>query len=557
MNRFYFNIFFLSSSFLIGQESFSVYGEPKYSSDFLYFDYVNPQAPKHGEIILGSNGTFDSLNQFALGGIPADDLYLIYDSLMFKSADEISSYYPLIAKDINISDDWKTIKFTIREDVKFSDDIFLTTDDINFTFYILRNSGSPIYKSIFNGIENIEIINKHEILFKLKKDANRDLISTIATTEILPHHFWKDKKFNGEQIPIGSGPYKISNLDRGSFLQFERRENYWGWNLPVNRGRFNFNKIKYDYYRDETVLFEAFKSLRYHFRLENMAKNWVNGYKNLDNNNFIIEEINNSIPQGIQGFFFNTRIDKFNDWRVRKAIALTFDFEWSNKFLFFNQYKRSESIFSNSDFGYKNFILPKAGGSIEIRDNLREAMKLLNDAGYILKNGELISLKNNQPMRFELLLNSAGFVRVSLPWKRNLKKIGIDMTIRNIDISQYMTKLRKFEFDMVVASRGQQMIIGGEQFGYWHSSQANIEGSLNIAGIKNNEVDSAIDEINNASNIENLKISSAKLDKAVLENFYIVPHWHINKFRIAYWKKLHRPKITPKYDLAFDTWWFE
>ncbi len=554
----YINLFILGTVLLKSQDSFSLYSDKlKYDSNFSNFEYVNVNAPKGGEIILGANGTFDSLNQFTLGGISADDLYLIYDSLMIKSADELSSYYPLIAKDINISSDYKKILFEIRQNVKFSDDVNLTTRDIKFTFEILMTKGSPIYKAIFKDIKNIKIIDDYKIEFELLENSSRDLIGRIATTEILPSHFWENKKFDGEQSPIGTGAYKIKYLSRGNYIIFERRTDYWGANLPVNRGRFNFNRIKYDYYRDESVSFEAFKSLQYHFRLENMAKNWVNGYKNLSKNDFVIEEINHSIPQGIQGFFFNSRLEKFSDWRIRKAIALTFDFEWSNKFLFFEQYKRSNTIFANSDFGYKKFELPKGGGSIEIRDSLREAMKLFNEAGYILKDGKLISQKNGEPMRFELLLNSTGFVRVALPWKQNLKKLGIEMTIRNIDISQYIEKVKKFNFDMIVSSRGQELIVGGEQFGYWHSSLADINGSLNIIGIKDSEVDSAINEISRAENLEKLKIGVEKLDRAIIEKFYIIPHWHINRFRVAYWKKLHHSEVTPKYDLGFETWWFE
>jgi microcin C transport system substrate-binding protein len=547
----------LYTASLLAGSSISLYGTPKYDDNFTHFKYSNPSAPKGGDIILGVGGTFDSFNPFVMKGISADDIELIYDTLLVQSLDEVSSYYGVLAEDINVSEDYKSVIFTLRDNIKFSDGETLHSDDVKFTFETLLKDGSPPYKSYLRGVKSVKALDKKRVKFIFKDDTNRDMVATVGSISILPQHFWKDRDFKTSslEIPVGSGAYKIESFKAGHSVTFKRRDNYWGKNLAVNIGKYNFDSIKYDYYRDENVLFEAFKSLNYHFRHENISKNWATEYQNLDNR-FVVEEIKHQLPQGIQGFFFNTRRDKFQDKRVREAIALAFDFEWTNRNLFYGQYKRSESFFSNSDFGYKDFQLPKAGGSYEIRPSLRKAMKLLKEAGCYLESGKL-HFKDGKRVKFEMLLYSNGFVRVTLPFQRNLKKLGIDMGIRLVDLSQYIQRLRKFQFDMVIGSRGQSLIIGGEQFSYWHSTGADVEGSMNIAGVKNDKIDRAIKKITSSNSLEELYGASQELDYELLTNFYTVPHWHIDKFRVAYWKQIKRPEFSPPYGLNFNFWWFE
>jgi microcin C transport system substrate-binding protein len=539
----------LLPTLLFSDYSFSLLGEPKYSESSS-FEYANKKAPKGGDIKLGVGGTFDSLNPFILKGNSADGIDLIYDSLVSKSSDEVASYYGLLAKDTNISEDWKSVIFTISEDAKFSDGKSVLATDIKFTFKTLLEKGSPIYKAHLKGIENIEILNERKIKFTLSEDSSRDLIATIGEMLIFP------KSDNwGDGIPIGSGAYKIEKFESGKFVKFQRREDYWGENILPNRGKNNFNSITYEYYRDENVLFEAFKSLNYHFRLENMSKNWATAYDDLDER-FVVEEIKNRVPQGMQGYFFNTRLLKFSDWRIRRGIALAFDFEWANKNLFYGQYTRSNSFFANSIFDSEKFKMPIAGGSYEIRPSLRSAMRSLRSAGCYLKNGKLY-FKSGDRVKFEILLYSQGFVRITLPFKRNLAKLGIDVEIKVIDISQYIERVKKHDFEMIVSSRSEPILIGGEQFSFWHSSLANVEGSQNIAGVNNKIVDSLIGNIKSAKNLEELKKSVFLLDKELLTNFYVIPQWHIDKFRVAYWNRIHRPKKSPSYDLGFNYWWYE
>jgi len=555
MKTIFLTIFLLTN--LTSSSAFSLYDSPKYQNSFTHFNYRNINAPKGGDIILGSRGTFDSFNPYILKGISADNIDLIYDSLMVKSDDEVSSYYGLLAKDINISKDFKTVIFTVRDNAFFSDGFQVTVQDVKFTFETLLKDGSPTYKSYLSGIEQIEILDKSRVKFQFSKDSSRDIISTVATINILPKHFWKDKNFKKSslEVPIGSGAYQIDTFRAGHSINFITNKNYWGKNLAVNRGKYNFNSIKYDYYRDENVLFEAFKSLNYHFRLENISKNWATEYKNLGDK-FIVEEIKHKIPQGIQGFFFNIRKEKFQNYNIRKAITLAFDFEWTNRNLFYSQYKRSKSFFSNSNFDSKTFHMPKAGGSYQIRPILRKAMQFLKEAKCYLKDGKLY-LENGKQLKFEMLLVSSGFVKVVIPFKKNLAKLGIEMSIKLIDISQYIQKLQKFDFDMVVSSRGQPLVVGGEQSIYWHSKGADIQGSLNIIGVKNSRVDSAIENINISQNLQELKKAVFKLDRELLKNFYVIPHWHIDRFRVSYWNKIHRPKNPPPYSLDFNSWWFE
>jgi microcin C transport system substrate-binding protein len=539
----------LLPTLLFSDFSFSLLGEPKYSQNSV-FEYANEKAPKGGDIKLGVGGTFDSLNPFILKGNPADGIELIYDSLVVKSSDEIASYYGLLSKDTNISKDWKSVIFTISENAKFSNEKPVLAKDVKFTFETLLEKGSPIYKAHLKGVEKIEILGERKIRFRLSENSSKDLIATIGEMSIFPESESWD-----EGVPIGSGAYEIEKFESGKFLKFKRRKNYWAENLLSNRGKNNFNSITYEYYRDENVLFEAFKSLDYHFRLENMSKNWATAYDDLDEK-FVVEEIKNSVSQGMQGYVFNTRKEKFSDWRVRKGIALAFDFEWANKNLFYGQYTRTNSFFANSIFDSQKFKMPIAGGSYEIRPSLRLAMRSLKDAGCYLKNGKLY-FPNGERVKFEVLLYSKGFVRITLPFKRNLAKLGIDLEIKVVDISQYMDRYKKRDFDMIVSTRSQPLLIGGEQFSFWHSSMASVEGSQNLAGIENKTIDLLIEKIKTTESLEELKNFVFLLDRELLENFYVIPQWHIDKFRVAYWKRIHRPEKSPPYDLGFEYWWFE
>ena len=562
----------------------SVFNEIKYKNSFKYFDYVNPNAPKKGSIKLAERGTFDSLNQFILKGLPAIGLDNIYDSLLVTSLDEPLTAYGLIAKGMKVSEDNTSITFFLNQNAVWHDNNPVTSYDIEWTFNTILEKGHPSYKSYYSDIKSIEIIDKYTIKFHFKNDNNRELPIIIGQMKILPKHFWKDKKFDSSvlSIPLGSGPYKIKEVNLGKNITYERVKHHWAQKLPVNIGHNNFNEIHYDYYRDSNVMIEALKANEYDFRSENISKEWATAYNDLKNNTaFIKEEIDHELPQGMQAFIYNMRKDIFKNIELRKALALAFDFEWTNKTLFYGQYIRSSSYFSNSDLSssglpseeeiitikkLKNKVPKeifteiynpgKTDGSGNNRKNLRKAMQILKDANYKLEN-KILKDSDGRQIKFEILLISPAFERIVGPFIKNLKKLGVEANIRIVDTAQYKNRLDTYDFDMVVMARGQSLNPGNEQRNFWSSESANINGSANWIGIKNKTIDELIELIIQAPNREKLIIYTKLLDRVLLHNHYVIPHWHIKMWRIAYWNKIKRPDNLPKYSLGFpEIWWY-
>jgi len=562
----------------------SVFNEIKYKNNFKHFDYVNPNAPKKGVIKLAERGTFDSLNQFILKGLPAIGLDNIYDSLLVTSLDEPLTAYGLIAKGMKVSEDNTSITFFLNQNAVWHDNNPVTSYDIEWTFNTILEKGHPSYKSYYSDIKIIEIIDKYTIKFHFKNDNNRELPIIIGQMKILPKHFWKDKKFDSSvlSIPLGSGPYKIKEVNLGKNITYERVKDHWAQKLPVNIGHNNFNEIHYDYYRDSNVMIEALKANEYDFRSENISKEWATAYNDLKNNiTFIKEEIDHELPQGMQAFIYNMRKDIFKNIELRKALALAFDFEWTNKTLFYGQYIRSSSYFSNSDLAssglpskeemttikkLKNKVPKeifteiynpgKTDGSGNNRKNLRKAMQILKEANYKLEN-KILKDSDGRQIKFEILLISPAFERIVGPFIKNLKKLGVEANIRIVDTAQYKNRLDTYDFDMVVMARGQSLNPGNEQRNFWSSESANINGSANWIGIKNKTIDELIELIIQAPNREKLIIYTKLLDRVLLHNHYVIPHWHIKMWRIAYWNKIKRPDNLPKYSLGFpEIWWY-
>ena len=566
------------------EHAISVFNEIKYKNNFKYFDYVNPNAPKKGVIKLAERGTFDSLNQFILKGLPAIGLDNIYDSLLVTSLDEPLTAYGLIAKGMKVSEDNTSITFFLNQNAVWHDNNPVTSYDIEWTFNTILEKGHPSYKSYYSDIKSIEIIDKYTIKFHFKNDNNRELPIIIGQMKILPKHFWKDKRFDSSvlSIPLGSGPYKIKEVNLGKNITYERVKHHWAQKLPVNIGHNNFNEIHYDYYRDSNVMIEALKANEYDFRSENISKEWATAYNDLKNNTaFIKEEIDHELPQGMQAFIYNMRKDIFNNLELRKALALAFDFEWTNKTLFYGQYIRSSSYFSNSDLAssgipskeemttikkLKNKVPKeilteiynpgKTDGSGNSRKNLRKAIQILKEANYKLEN-KILKDSDGRQIKFEILLISPAFERIVGPFIKNLKKLGVEANIRIVDTAQYKNRLDSYDFDMVVMARGQSLNPGNEQRNFWSSKSANINGSANWIGIKNKTIDELIELIIQAPNRKKLIIYTKLLDRVLLHNHYVIPHWHIKMWRIAYWDNIKRPDNLPKYSLGFpETWWY-
>ena len=566
------------------EHAISVFNEIKYKNNFKYFDYVNPNAPKKGVIKLAERGTFDSLNQFILKGLPAIGLDNIYESLLVASLDEPLTAYGLIAKRMKVSKDNTSITFFLNQNAVWHDNNPVTSYDIEWTFNTILEKGHPSYKSYYSDIKSIEIIDKYTIKFHFKNDNNRELPIIIGQMKILPKHFWKDKRFDSSvlSIPLGSGPYKIKEVNLGKNITYERVKHHWAQKLPVNIGHNNFNEIHYDYYRDSNVMIEALKANEYDFRSENISKEWATAYNDLKNNTaFIKEEIDHELPQGMQAFIYNMRKDIFNNLELRKALALAFDFEWTNKTLFYGQYIRSNSYFSNSELASSglptnlelkiieelNNDVPKeihtevynpgkTDGSGNNRKNLRQAMQILKKANYKLDN-KILKDPEGREIKFEILLISPAFERIVGPFIKNLKKLGVEASIRIVDTAQYKNRLDNYEFDMVVMARGQSLNPGNEQRNFWSSKSADINGSANWIGIKNKTIDELIELIINSPTREKLILYTKLLDRVLLHNHYVIPHWHIKYWRVAYWSTIKRPKNLPKYSLGFpETWWY-
>lgn len=567
----------------------TLHGKPKYSQWFSHFDYTNPKAPKGGMIKLASQGTFDSLNPFIAKGNAASEVSIIYDSLTVQSADEPFTEYGLVAKSIQWSDDKTWVTYQLRPEAKFHDGTPITAEDVKFTFDLLKNYSHPFYKTLYSNVLDAKINNKRSITFHLLNSNNRELMLLVGQLPILPKHYWAGKNFETSSlnIPLGSGPYKIKSLDVGKNIIFERVQNYWARNLGVNKGKYNFDIIRYDYYRDSTILLEALKAGAYDFRLENISKQWATGYsgKPFDKGWLIKENIPHKNPTGMQCFLMNLRNPLFTDIKVRKALNYAFDFEWTNNTLFYGAYKRNHSYFSNSELAssglpdkdelellepLKSFlpasvfnepvIFPVTNGTGNNREQLKIAKKLLEEAGWKVKDN-ILQNAQGQKFQFEFLLYDPSFERVINPYIHGLKKLGIQASIRRVETSQYINHIRNFEYDMIVYSFSQSTTPGSELIQYWHSSTADTSASLNVAGIKNKAVDNLITNLIESSNRSELITSAKALDRVLLQNWYVIPQWYIDSNRIAYWNKFSRPTISPKYDTAYNaalmTWWFD
>lgn len=564
----------------------AMHGDLKYPPGFNHFDYVNPDAPKGGKVIESALGTFDSFNNFIVKGTPADGLGLLYDSLLGKAYDEPFSLYGLVAENLEVPNDRSWIIFNLRKEAKFSDGHPITAEDVIFSFDTLRNEGAPFFRAYYADITSVEALNPHRVKFTFKNNLNRELALIVGEVAILPKHYWENRDFQKASldIPIGSGPYLIDSFDAGRSITYKRRNDYWAKDLAVNQGKHNFDFRTYDYYRDNTVALEAFKAGEYDFRQENSSKRWATGYtgKAFDEGNIIVKGLEHQNPTGMQAFVLNNRKSKFSDPLVRQALALAFDFEWTNKNIFYNAYTRTHSFFSNSEMAAtalptaeelkilepirdqvppevftKVYRAPETKGNGKIYTELRQAKRLLLQAGWEFKNGKLVSKETGEQFTIEMLLYSPAFERVVAPFIRNLERLGIRSNIRLVDVSQYISRLRSFDFDVVVSGFGQSTSPGNEQKDFWHSSGANAEGSRNLIGINNPAVDYLIEQLIQSPDREQLVLRTRALDRVLQWNHYVIPQYHINKYRVAYWDKFEMPRVRPKYDLGFNTWWIK
>ena len=562
----------------------TLYDEPpKYPANFKHFDYVNPNAPKGGTLRQAGFGGFDSLNPFINKGVPADDIGMIYDTLTRHGLDEPFTEYGLLAEKIEKAPDNAWVRFYLRPEARFHDGQPVTAEDVKFSFDTLMSKGAPMYRGYYADVEKVEVENPQRVRFVFKQAGNRELPLIVGQLPVLPKHWWAERDFSkgNLDVPLGSGPYKVADVQAGRSIRYDRVKDWWGKDLPVNRGFYNFDTLEIDYYRDNTVALEALKAGQFDYWLETSAKNWATAYNTpaVANGQLIKEEIANHNPTGMQGFIFNTRRPLFTDRRVREALGLLFDYEWANRQLFNGAYTRTRSYFDNSELASvglpsadelklleplraqippqvftDEYHPPVTDGSGIIREQQRRAYQLLQEAGWRVDGDQMLD-STGKPVSFEFLLAQTEFERVLLPFKRNLADLGIELVIRRVDVSQYINRLRSRDFDLIVGGFGQSNSPGNEQREYWHSSSADNPGSRNFIGLKDPAVDSLVEGLIKADSRQSLITHTRALDRVLLWGHYVVPNWHIKTWRVAYWNRFEHPKISPKYDIGLYTWW--
>ena len=562
--------------------------EPKYPAGFSHFDYVAPDAKKGGEIVLYGLGSFDSLNPYLLKGISAEGLgSLVFESLLEKSLDEPFSMYGLIADDFYLGDDGLSVTFHINPAARFSNGKPVTAEDVKFSFDTLMSKAAhPQFRVYYGDVESAEIIDRLTVRFHFK-NRNRELHMIVGEIPVFSREWLGSAPFEevDDVPPISTGPYVVDSFERGRFIRYRRNPDYWAKDLPVRNGMYNFDNVIYKYYKDSTIALEAFKAGEFDFFFENYSKRWARSHSGpkYDSGEILKTELPHSNNAGMQGFVINTRRDKFKDVRVRRALSLAFDFEWSNNQLFYNQYERCDSYFSNSELAstglpqgeelellneYRQqlpasvfeveWFPPATNNETTLRDNLKQARDLLAEAGWTVQDG---LLKNTQGEAFEIdvLLVQKGFDRIFAPYAANLKKLGIDMSYRTVDDSLYKRRLDSFEFDMVVASFPQSVSPGNELMNMFHSQSADMQGSRNFPGISDPVVDALIEKIINVETRQDLVVAAHALDRVLLHGEYLMPNWYIDAHRIAYRDKFNMPDTLPLYfepmSWLLKTWW--
>ncbi len=579
----------------LNRHGLSAFGTLKYPASFKHFSYVNPQAPKGGSLsMIGTAGltTFNSFNAFILKGDAAQGLEFLFDSLMVRAYDEPDALYGLVAKSAQVARDRKSVTFYLRKEARFADGSKLTAKDVVTSFELLKKQGHPAYSIQLRDVVKVRALDDYKVRYDFKGEQVRDLPRIVASLPVLSARYYATHDFAKTtfDFPLGSGPYKIKKYDQGRQVTYERRKDYWAKDLPVNVGRFNFDELRYEYFRDQTAEFQSLIGGSFDLREEFISRDWATKYniKQFKDGRMVRETLPDKSPSGAQGFFLNLRRDRFKDIRVRKAIGLAFDFEWTNKNLFYGAYQRTESFFENSDMKAHGkpspaelallepyratlpaevFGLPyapiKTDGSGKDRKNLRKALRLLKKAGWNVsrdkKRGRAV-LRNNKGEEFkiEFLTFSDAFERIIAPYIRNLATLGITANIRQVDSSQYERRVKDFDFDITTRRYVLGLTPSVAMRNYWSSRSADTSGSFNLAGIKNKAVDGLIEKMIGAKSRTELVIAARALDRVLRAGHYWVPQWYYPFHRMAYWNKFGKPAKKPPYTRAIiDTWWVD
>lgn len=593
-------------------------GERAKYPNLKHFSYVNPNATKGGTLKSYALGSFSSLNPFSIEGESASGLENVYDTLMAQSMDEPYAQYALIASDVAVASDNSSVIFTIDKRARFADGVAVSAQDVAFSFEMMISRASPLYRQYYADVKEVRVLDFYRVEFVFKTTQNKELPLILGQLSVLPKHFYvkNGKNTFGEnplQIPLGSGPYSVKSYEVGKKIIYERNKDYWAKDLPSRVGQFNFDTLVFEYYRDDAVALQAFLSHKYDWRVESAAKVWARGYKSkaLDSKQFSLRAFPHSLPSGMQGFFMNTRKEVFANPLVRRAFIYAFNFEWSNLNLFFSQYERTRSYFNHSIFSSPPlpskaesalikqcdsrgeisktrlksmfdtaYVIPSTNANfgttsisgglqgqnltpksqvpshiLQERENLKKARDLLEEAGFVMRNGVLLDSKSGKPLRFTLLLDNPAFERLAVRYGRNLKLLGIQMQIQKIDSSQYTNRVKNFDYEMIVGIIGQSLFPGNEQRYFWSRESASMVGSRNYSGVGLEVVDCLIERVIAAPHREAQILATHALDRVLLWGDFVVPHYYLPNFRVAFWHNISMPKIHPRYDLSPQIWW--
>jgi microcin C transport system substrate-binding protein len=562
----------------------SLVGPLKYPPDFAHFDYVNPEAPKGGRIrVAGPAGSFDSFNGYIVQGTPEVWVnQLLYDTLLADSYDQPSTMYGELAESLEMPDDYSWVIYTLREEARFHDGMPVTADDIVFSLQLLREKGAPLYRFYYQNVIGAEALDERRVKFTFDETGNRELPYITGQLPALPKHYWEGVDENGQPRdfgrsslvpPLGSGPYRIGRFEQGRYVEYVRVDDYWGRNVPVNVGMYNFNVIRVDYYRDNEVALQALFADEYDIRYENTARNWATAYDRppVRNGSIKREEMPFIEPITAQSWILNLRRDKFSDRRVRQALGLAFNFEWVNANIFYGQYERVRSYFHSSELAsgdlpsadelellerfrdqlpeelfVAEYAPPVSDGTETNRNNLYRALQLLQDAGWQLRGGSLVDAAGD-PFEIEFLVESSSLERIIQPYIRDLEKLGIRGSIRLVDATQYTARVRNHDFDVFLYSIINSLSPGNEQRDFWGSAAADEPGSRNFGGVKNPAVDALVEELIFAPDREALVTATQALDRVLLWNFYTIPAWTSTVRRYAYWDRFGRPDVNVEF----------
>lgn len=566
---------------------FSSFNTLKYPASFTHFDYTNPNAHKGGQLILGAMGTFDSLNPFIVKGTPAGGIFFTHARLLDEAHDRPGESYAFVAESLEIASDKSSVTFYLNKAAKFSDGTPITVDDVIWSFEILRDKGLPMYRTYYKNVKKVEKLDDHTVKFTFNTTHNHELPQIIGQLAVLPRKFYETVAFDSTSLtlPPTSGPYIIESVDPGRSITYKRNPNWWGQDIPSQKGSNNFERIRLDYYMDDTAMFEAFKAGKIDLRIEPTAKNWATAYNfpAVENGLIVRTEIPNKLPAATYGLFFNTRRPIFADRKVRQALTLCLNFKWLNEKFFFNLYNRNLSYYSNSDFAakgkpdadeekilnaFKNdlatevlsetFTLPEPENEAAFRKDLEKAQQLLAEAGWHLDNKIMKNKKSGEKLEFEVLLANRSFEKIVLTFKEALQRIGITLNVRLLDVNSYTYRVEHLDYDMIVGVIPQSPSLGNEQRDYFGSERADSIGTYNYAGIKNKVADALIEQLIQADSYTELCNVAKALDRVLLWDFYMIPAWSKPTTSVAYWNKFGLPEISPDYaQVNYGAWWYD